>query len=119
LRERGHAGAPGRRLFGGQFVLARRGLQFLELQLQLIEQPRRPLRTRAEALTVQLQDLQLQMRDQGPVGGACGPLGRQFSLDVSGPRQGAAQRHLERLDRLGPGSRSSVHARNRIIKSAS
>ena len=39
-------------------------LQLLELQLQLIEQPRRAFRARAVELALQLRDLQLLVRDQ-------------------------------------------------------
>jgi len=45
-REGAHgAGLVLRRLFSGQRILGRRGFQVLELQLQLIDQPRTPRRT--------------------------------------------------------------------------
>ena len=48
----------------GQLVLTSRGFQLLELQLELIQDPIRPLRGGAEPLALELGDLQLQMGDQ-------------------------------------------------------
>ena len=53
-------GGPRRRLFGGELVFARPRFQFLELQLQLIQQARLALRALAVELAPQLGDLQLE-----------------------------------------------------------
>ena len=53
-----------RGLFGRQFVLGRGRLGVLELHLQLVEETRLLLRTRSIELTLELLDLQRQMRDQ-------------------------------------------------------
>src|SRR6478736_3254898 len=62
-RERGHLRGCsfGSGLFGSKFVLGRRGLQFLQRQLKVIQQPRGALGPRAITVAVQLLDLQLQM----------------------------------------------------------
>ena len=52
-----------RRRFGGRLVLGGGGLQLLELQLQLVEQPAAALGRWPEPLAPQLGDHQLQMRD--------------------------------------------------------
>jgi hypothetical protein len=63
----------GRRLgggpLGGELVLGGRRFQLLQLQFQLIDQPRGALRALAKALAVELLDLELQMCDQRLVGG--------------------------------------------------
>ena len=73
-RERGHLRGCGfgRGHFGGKFVLGRRGLQFLQRQFKLIQQPRGALGPRAITVAVQLLDLQLQMSDQRLVIGCPG-----------------------------------------------
>ena len=60
---------PPRRFFGCQFVLGRCRLQIFELKLHLVQQPRRPLRTRPVELTPQFLDRQLEMGDQGLAAG--------------------------------------------------
>ena len=49
------------------------GFEFLQRQLELIQKPRGALRTRAIAITVQLLDLQLQVRDQRLIIGLLSP----------------------------------------------
>ena len=56
---------------GGELVLGGRGFQLLELQLQLIEQPRRALRARAIELTLELLDLQLAGARSAPRSSDC------------------------------------------------
>ena len=70
------SGLP-RRALGGEIVLAGRRLQFLELQLHLVEKPRRAFRTRPEQLPPHLLDLELQMRDQRLIGGELRPARRR------------------------------------------
>jgi hypothetical protein len=55
--EGGNVGRLGRGLLGGELILARRALELLELQLQLIEKTRRPLRARPVDLAPELLDL--------------------------------------------------------------
>ena len=54
---------------GGDLVLARRTLEFLERQLYLVEQPNCALRVLAIELPGQLCDLQSLMRDHGGIVG--------------------------------------------------
>lgn len=90
-----HGGGPqnlGRGGFGGQFILGSRRLQLLELQLHLVQQASRALRARAEAVPVELLDLQLEMHDQRPIAGllrnrdggfgACGQQGCLERIDI-------------------------------------
>jgi len=60
------------RLRCGFLVFGGPRLQVLQLQLQLVEQPRLVLRARAVQLTPQLLDRQLQVRDQSLAGGVDG-----------------------------------------------
>ena len=85
-------GGLGRRGLGGQFILGSRRLQLLELQFHLVQQAGRALRARAEAIPVELLDLQLEMRDQRPIAGllrnrdggfgACGQQGCLEGSDI-------------------------------------
>ena len=99
--ERRHCRGLRRRPLGGDLVLGGCALQFLELQLDLIEQPRRPLRTRAIELARQLLDLQLLMRDQRLVVGGLGSGNRKFGLHPRGPGRFGDQRRLQRVDVIG------------------
>jgi hypothetical protein len=56
-------------LFGRQFVLARRRLQFFQLQFQLVQQARLAFGAHAVEVAAQLLDLQLQIRDEDLVAG--------------------------------------------------
>ena len=65
-----HGRGPGHRLgrvrrdlLGGQIILGRRGFEFLELQFELIEQASAALGALAEAIPVELLDLQLEVGD--------------------------------------------------------
>jgi hypothetical protein len=53
--------------FRGQLIFGGAGFQLLELQRQLIDEPRRSLRVGTVDLALQLGDSQLLMRDQGQV----------------------------------------------------
>src|SRR5690606_13161759 len=70
--ERGHARRLRRCGLGGKFILAGACLEFLELQLQLVEQPAAALGAGAVLLAPELGDEQLQVRDQGLVIGRLG-----------------------------------------------
>ncbi len=67
-----HLGGPGGHSFCPQLVLRRRGLELLELELKLIEQPGTAFGALAEPLAAELLDLQLQMDDQRLIGGCPG-----------------------------------------------
>jgi hypothetical protein len=62
-RERRHGRRLGGGPLGGELVLGGRRFQLLQLQFQLIDEARGALRALAEALAVELLDLELQMRD--------------------------------------------------------
>ena len=68
-----NAGGLGYRLLGGQLILGRRGFEFLELQLQLVEQTGAAFGTLTEAIPVELLDPQLEVGDQSLVVGDLGP----------------------------------------------
>jgi hypothetical protein len=53
-----------RRLLGGELILGRSRLELFQLQLQLVEQPRRAFRARSVERPPQLLDLELEMGDQ-------------------------------------------------------
>jgi hypothetical protein len=97
----------GRRLgggpLGGEFVLGGRSLKLLELQLQLIQKLGGALRARAEAIPVELLDLQLEMGDQGLVIGPLSPDGG----DLGARRD---QRRLQRFDVVRQGFEGGAHA---------
>ncbi len=86
----------GRRVLGGSGVLGGARFQFLELQLQLVEQPAPVLRRRPEPLALQLGDQELQMRHHG-FGAGCTRLG----LDPG--RTLGEERRFQRRDVVGNG----------------
>jgi hypothetical protein len=59
-------------LLGGNFVLSRRGLQLLQAEFHLLDQPCRAFRALAIKLVPQIGDLQLLMGNERPVGGGPG-----------------------------------------------
>src|SRR5271170_4981464 len=91
---------PPRRLFGRQFVLGRCCLQIFELKLHLIQQPRRPLRTRPVELTPQFLDRQLEMGDQGFAAGKIRLRIGRFGLGDRGIGLGNCSIGLSREARL-------------------
>jgi hypothetical protein len=86
---RGHCGLLRRNL-----VLARRGFQFLERKLHLVDEPRLALVARAEKVALELLDRQLQMGDQSLRARRLGARLRQLGV----ARQ---QQLLERVDIVG------------------
>jgi hypothetical protein len=70
LARRALAGEGRHRHLGGDLVLGGRALQLLELQLGLIQKPRRTLQARAIELARQLRDPQPLVGDQGLIIGA-------------------------------------------------
>ena len=103
-------GGLGRGGLGGQLVLGGGRLQLLELQLHLVQQAGGALGARAEAVAVELLDLQLEMGDQRAIAG----LLRQGSGGLRGDPGdiGACgqERCLERVDVIRQGSKLGLHA---------
>lgn len=100
-RGRGHP-RLGRGDLGGDLVAGGAGLKLFELQLHLIQQPGGALGVRAVALTVELRDLQLQMRDQGLIVGCLGA--------GDGDLGAGGQKHrLERFNIVRQGLVANVH----------
>ena len=108
--ERRHLRGLGHRHLGGDLILGGRGLQFRELQLELIQKPRGAFRARTIALTVQLLDLQFLMSNQRLIVGA---------LRAGRGNLGACrdQRRLQLFDVVWQRFRAGVHGSDRIIKS--
>ncbi len=67
-----HLGGPGGHSLCHQFVLRRRGLELLELELKLVEQPGTAFGALAKPLAAELPNLQLQMDDQRLIVGCLG-----------------------------------------------
>ena len=109
------SGAP--RLFGGEFVFPRIRLRFRELELQLVEKPRRAFRARPINCAPQLLDFQLEKRDQRAVTGGCGPSAGEFSADRRGVRPRRDQRRFQRFDVIWKGGKIGVHESHGITKS--
>ncbi len=76
-RSRGRCSGNGLR--DGRLRVNGRRFQLLQLQFQLIDEARGALRALAEALAVELLDLELQMCDQRLVGGQLRPGGGGLS----------------------------------------
>src|ERR1700733_7186101 len=106
-----HLRGFGRRHFGGELVLGRCGLQFLQRQLELIQKPRGALRARAITVAVQLLDLQLQVGDQRLVIGL-------LSTRRSGLRTSDNQGRFQRFDVRWEGVNPSFYESYGITKSA-
>ena len=97
----------GRRIIGGSGAC----FQFLELQLQLVEQPAPLLRRRPEPFALQLGDQQLQMRDHR-FGARCPRLG------FDARRALGEKRRFQRRDVVGTGLGYAAHPSDGITKSA-
>ena len=95
-RERRDVRRLGGGLLGGDLVLGGGGFQLFELQLHLIEQPRRALRARPVDLPLELGDLQVLVRDRRRVVGVLGAGERQLGLDWQPGRVGISA--VQRLD---------------------
>ena len=102
---------------GQQLILGGRGLQLFQLQLKLI-QSAAALGMRAEVVAVKLDDLQLQMGDQGGIVGAQSALFGQLSLGEISPDLGGRERRLERFEIVRCGLETDVHDHDGITKIA-
>jgi hypothetical protein len=76
----------------------------------LIQEACGSLRALAEALAIELGDLQLQKGDERLIVGEPSPGGSEFALDVRGMSPRRDQRRLERVDVLGKRIRRRRHA---------
>ena len=85
------------------------GLQFLECERQLVDQPRRAFRALPVDLALQLGDPQLLLGDQRHVFGRLGSRDRQFRGDFQSVRAGDHQRRLQGGDIVGKSVTSGVH----------
>ena len=116
-------GAHRRRLRGGlfrrQFVFRGACRQFLELERQLLDQPRRPLRPLPVDLALELGDLELLGRDQRHVFRRLRPRDRQLRGDFQASRALGEERRLQGGEVVGKGLGSGIHVTqgitNRVI----
>lgn len=88
-----HAGGLGGCLFGGQLVLTGAGLQLLQFQLQLIQQPRLAFRPLTIEFPLEILDQQFQGGDLGLIVGAFRQFPGQPGLGGSGLRLCCTQRN--------------------------
>jgi hypothetical protein len=102
----------------GKLILARRGLEVLELKLHLVEQPFLALVAWCEQVALELLDLQSQMRDQSLRARRLGTRIRHLGaharhLGVRLRKLGIAcqQQLLQRLDIIGERIMPAHHAR--------
>ncbi len=113
--ERRHRRGLRHRPLGGDLVLGGCALQLLELQLDLIEKPRRPLRTGAIELAGQLLDLQLLMRNQRLVVGGLGAGHRQLGFGLCCPGLLSDEGCLQRVDVVRRCAKFRIHVSDKII----
>ena len=108
-------GGDARRLrghLGSEIVLAGTGLEFFELQLELVEQALAAFRMGTEALAVQLGDLQLEVSNQGMVGRCLRPRVGQFRLGFGGALGHGNHQRLQRCDIVRQVRNGGLHGRN-------
>ena len=103
------------RLLRRQFVFRGAGFQFLELERQLVDQPRRALRPLPVDLALELGDPELLRGDQRHVFRGFRPRDRQFRRDFQAPRALGDQRRLQGGDVVGKGLGSGIHGTQGII----
>lgn len=116
--ERGDVRRPSGGHLGGKVIFTGAGLKLFELQLELVEQTATALRVGAEALAAQLGDLQLEVCNQGLVGGSLGTCARKFRLGFGGaPGHGNHQR-LQRFNVVRQVRNGSFHDRNESTSGA-
>ena len=98
------------RLLRRQFVFGGGGFQLLELERQLVDQPRRALRPLPVDLALELGDLQLLRGDQRHVFRRVRPCGRQLRRDFQASRALGDKRRFQGDDVVGKGLGSGIHA---------
>ena len=108
-REGAHRRLRGR-LFRRQLVFGGAGRQFLELERQLVDQPRRPFRPLPVDLALELRDLELLRGDERHVFRGFRPRDRQLHRDFQAPRALGDKRRLQRGDVVGKRLRGGIHA---------
>ncbi len=103
------------RLLRRQLVFRGAGRQLLELERQLVDQPRRALRPLPKHLTLELGDPELLRGDQRHVLGSFRLRDRQLRRDFQAARALGDQRRLEGGDVVGKSFGSEIHATQPII----
>ena len=86
------------------------GFQLLELERQLVDQPRRALRPLPVDLALELGDPELLRGDQRHVFRGFRPRDRQLRRDFQAPRALGDQRRLQGGDVVGKSLGSGIHA---------
>ena len=111
-----HRRGRGHRHLGRDLVFGRRTLQFLELQLDLIEKARRAFRARTIELARQLLDPQLLVSYQSLIIRGLGSRHREFRFGVCGPGRfddvpvaRRSQLRLQRRDVIWKGFTTRIH----------
>ena len=99
-REGAHRRLP-RRLFRRQLVFGGASRQFLELERQLVDQPRRPFRPLPVDLALELRDLELLRGDERHVFRGFRPRDSQLHRGFQAPRALGDKRRLQRGDVVG------------------
>ena len=94
------------------------GRQLLELERQLVDQPRRPFGPLPVDLTLELGDPELLRGDQRHVFRGFRPRDRQLRRDFQAPRALGDERRLQGGDVIGKSFGSGIHATQRITVSA-
>ena len=98
------------RLFRRQFVFRGAGREFLELERQLVDQPRRTLRPLPVDLALELGDPELLGGNQGQVLRGFRLRDRQLRHDFLAPRALGDERRFQGGDVVGKGLGSGIHA---------
>ena len=109
-RKSAHRRRPGDGLFRRQFVFGGAGFQLFERQRQLVDQPRRALRSLPVDLALQLGDPQLLLGDQRTVFRRFRAGDRQLRCDLQRLRALDRQRRFQGGDVVGKSVASSIHA---------
>ena len=108
-RKSAHGGCLGDRLFRRQFVFRGAGFQLFEGERQLIDQPRRALRSLPVDLTLQFGDPQLLLRDQRHVFRGFRAGDRQFRGDFQALGLRNGQRRFQGGVFSGKSGASGIH----------
>ena len=109
-RKSATVGRPGDGLLRRQLVFRGAGFQLFEVERQLIDQPRRALRSLPVDLTLQFRDPQLLLRDQRHVFGRFRAGDRQFRRNFQAPGLRNGQRRFQGGVFSGKSGASGIHA---------
>jgi len=94
---------------GRKLVFRRAGFQLFESERQLVDQPRRALRSLPIDLTLQFRDPKLLLGDQRHVFGRFGAGDRQFRGDFQAPGLRSGQRRFQGGVFSGKNGASGIH----------